>query len=155
MKFDSDLRRESRTARAARAAGAVSSVAILALLTGCDQGSPQVRIENHCDVPIQATFTNALAGFSEADAKWEVEWEVDADGALDVAAGASATLVLGPPPSPKTRVDGEAFVTIRGEGSEWIMVAPMGEEAPRGSYGSFIKDGVFVVDGVLCSQLDG
>jgi hypothetical protein len=106
-------------------------------------------------VPIQATFTNALAGWSEAHAKWEVEWEVDAHGALDVAAGASSTLVLGPPPSPKTRVNGEAFVTIRGDGGEWIMVAPLGREWPPGSDGGFIKDGVFVVDGVLCSQVRG
>ncbi|NYI42070.1 hypothetical protein [Demequina lutea] len=138
-----------------RAVGALGSVAALALVTGCGSGSSQVRIENHCDVPIQATFTNLLAGWSEADARTKLKYEVDADGALDVAAGASSTLVLGPPPSPKTRVNGQAFVTIRGDRGEWIMVAPMGEEAPPGSDVGYIKNGVFVVDGVLCSQVSG
>ena len=97
------------------------------------------RAASGCELRITVTcrsrppLPTRSAGFSEAHAEWEVEWEVDADGALDVAAGASSTLVLGPPPSPKTRVNGDAFVTIRGDGGDWMMVAPMGEEAPRGS----------------------
>jgi len=129
MKVDFVPRGDSH---AVRAVGALGSVAALALVTGCDAGSSQVRIENHCDVAIQATFTNLLAEWSDDDAKWSMDYEVDAAGTLDVAAGASSTLVLGPAPSPKTRVNGEAFVTIRGDGGEWIMVAPMGEGAPPG-----------------------
>ncbi len=145
-------RRRWSGSRAARTLGAV---AVLALVTACSSGSSGVRVDNHCDVPIQATFTNLLAKWSEDDARYLVDWEVDADGAVDIAAGASATLVLGPPPSQATRVDGKAFLSIRGDGGEWLTVAPVGEKAPSGSDIGYIKDGVFVADGVLCAHMGG
>lgn len=137
------------------AAGALSAVAVLALVTACSSDSSDVRVDNHCDVPIQATFTNLLAKWSEDTAQYVTDWVVDADGAVDIAAGASATLVLGPPPSPATRVDGQAFLSIRGDGGEWLTVAPVGEKAPSGSDVGYIKDGVFVVNDVLCAQVGG
>jgi len=116
-----------------------------------------VRLENNCDVPIQATFTNLVEKLSkDAEPRWLAEWEVDVDAALDIAAGASSTLTLGSPSSGNSRSGGAAFVTIRGGGGEWISVAPMGEEAPPGgSDVGYIKDGVLVIDGVRCAQLDG
>ena len=154
MTFNAGLRGESR---ATRAVGAACSVAVVALIAGCDLGSTQVRLENNCDVPIQATFTNLVEKLSkDAEPRWLAEWEVDVDAALDIAAGASSTLTLGSPSSGNSRSGGAAFVTIRGGGGEWINVAPMGEEAPPGgSDVGYIKDGVLVIDGALCAQLDG
>ncbi|MCB2413259.1 hypothetical protein LGT39_10435 [Demequina sp. TTPB684] len=137
----------------ASAVGAGCSLALLALVTGCGSGNSQVLVENHCDVPIEATFTYLVSEVRQPEDRLFLDLELDADGALDIAAGESLTLVIGPHPSPDTHFEGKVSLTIRGEGGEWLEVALM-EEAPTGSDVGYLKDGVFVVDGVLCSQLD-
>jgi len=151
MTSNAGLRGDSR---ATRAVGALCSVGILALVTGCDSGSQQVRVVNHCHVPIEATFTYLVSELRQPEGRLFLDLELDADGALDIAAGESSTLLVEPPSSPNIHYEGEATVTIRGDGEEWIEVALM-EEAPTGSDVGYIKDGVFVVDGVLCPQVGG
>ena len=143
MSFNSGLRGESH---AARATGAACSVVLLALVTGCDPGSPPVRIENHCDVAIQVSYSTLELETSQVPASPPaVAIKVVADVAIEVTAGASSTL--------KPDTNGDGWLVIRGDG-DWLTAAPLDSEGAPDS-GGFIEGGVFVVDGALCAQLDG
>jgi hypothetical protein len=124
---------------------ACSGVAV-ALLAGCDPGAPPVRIENHCDVPIHVSYeVVVLEEPQDPDSPPRIAAYLVGDAVIEVPAGASSTL------KPETQ---DGSLVIRGSDGEWITVAPLDNEAPAGSDVGFIRDGVFVVDGVLCAQLD-
>ncbi len=143
MKYPSGARYE---AYAARAIGAVCSVGILALVTACDAGSQQVRIENYCDRAIKASYSTFVFEESpDASNPSGYAIEVAEGAAIEVAAGTSSTL--------KTEIYGAGYLVVRGSDGDWFPLAPLDTEAPPDSDGGFIKDGVFVVDGVLCTQL--
>ena len=145
MTLNAGLRGESHVARAV---GALFSVTTLALVTGCDAGSQHVRIENYCDVAVQASYsTFVFQDPPDATNPSGYAIEVVEGAAIDVAAGASSAL--------KIDINGAGYLVLRGSAGEWLTVSPLDTEAPPGSDGRFIKDGVFVVDGPVCAQVDG
>ena len=129
-----------------RAVAAISSVVVVALVTGCESSSAQVRVENHCEVAIQVSYSALVIDERQDVASPDVaKVEVVADAAIDVAAGASSTL--------KPDLNGAGDLVIRGHDGAWLNVAPLESGGATESDG-FIKDGVFLVDGVLCAQLE-
>lgn len=130
-----------------RVVGALGSVTVLALLTGCSSGAAPVRIENHCDVPVQVSYsTFVVEDPKDSVGPPHIETAVADDAAVEVGANASATL--------KPDIGGDGWLVLRRDGGEWLMVAPLNSEAPADSDVGFIKDGVFVINDVLCAQGD-